>query len=427
MENISRYTVELLDEYMKLQKIANDHMIRAIIQFEGRLDNEILKKSIRESFKLIPILRSEYIHEGKKVFWEEITYSDDEFINFSDGNPDEANLAEYLTKAPKSNGPKIYFQLIKQKTNDMLIIIVNHMAFDGTGFKEYLYLLAEIYSHLSLKKTEYASSINNDRRMSSLLKNISAWEKFKSLFRKTLNTKGVEVLTEDTEDLKTRIRIFKIDPESFRKIKAICTKKNVTINDFILALFSYSIFNASDCKKDASISMQIMIDLRRYQKKYAVSRFGNFSSMESISITNTNEDFGALADEISRCMNSMKLKLPGIKNILLMNFLFKVLPRSSFDKILSKTIKSLGISTSNLGLIDGAKLKFGENNILDAYILTSLKNQPAFQLTFSTFSDCITLGVLGNYSSRNWEIIEGIMNRLVSTLDDILNNQLLES
>ena len=285
---MSRYNVEPLDEYMKLQEVTNDHQIRFVIQFEQHLDIERFISSIKESIKIIPILGSKYVYAGDKVFWQDIEYSDDEIYRISNGNITESNIAEYLIKKPKDEGPQILFQIVHQDTGHVIIVTVNHMAFDASGFKEYLYLLSEIYSGFNSVEKDYSKNINTDRRIGTLLKNIPIWQKFYSLFRKTLNTKGIGIFTGSIEDIKTRLKILKISPENFLRIKDICANKDITINDLFLAFFCHSLFSITHCNKDDGLTMQVMFDLRRYVKKFNISQFGNFSSMESVFIRNKN-------------------------------------------------------------------------------------------------------------------------------------------
>jgi NRPS condensation-like uncharacterized protein len=403
---MNRYPVELLDEYIKLQDVVNDHQIRGIIIFKEHIDTDRFKKSVNISFDYVPVLRCKYSQTGNKALWEESDYTDDDFFCIRNtNNISKENIVEYLKKIPGNNGPQIFVQIICQDANDVAIITVNHMAFDGSGLKLYLYLLSKIYSNDSIDK------INLDRRMNTLFKNISAKQKFLSLFRKTYNRTKIEILSDKNDDIETRLGLFKIDVAEFQIIKGICKKSGITINDFILTLFFHAIFCLEHEKIDR-VTIQIMFDLRRYINKYPVSQFGNFSSMESMTIVNKNQSFFDLSQEISEYMRKIKSHFPGIKNVLIMNSLFEFLPRNMFDRILSREIQSLGISASNLGIIDDKKLCFSGHEIIDAYMLTSIKNQPAIQLSFSTFKDTVTMSMLGNYSMKNWEIVEKLIDTM---------------
>jgi NRPS condensation-like uncharacterized protein len=421
---MNSYRVELLDEYIRLQEVTNDHQVRGVITFRDHLDIDKFKKSVKKSFNFIPVLRCRYSLAGSKALWEEINYSDDDLFSVSNEKLSQENIIDYLKRIPKNNSaPQIFIQIIRQDVNDVVIIILNHMAFDGTGFKAYLYLLSEIYSNNAQGETDLPADINMERRLKILLKNIPLRQKLFSLFRKTLNSVGTAILTGNNEDIKTRLGLFQINAAEFQAIKSLCKNSNITINDFILTLFCCAISGLEHKEKISNLEIQIMIDLRRYMKKYPVSQFGNFSSMESMVITNRNQSFFDLANEISIYMKKIKSHYPGIKNILMMDLLYKFLPRDIFNIILSGKIRSLSVSTSNLGVIDDKKLNFNGNEIVDAYMLTSIKNQPSMQLSFSTFKESITLSILGNYSQRNWAIIEGIMDNMAKEINELTSDR----
>src|SRR5271157_2368180 len=229
---MNRYQVELLDEYIKLQDVVNDHQIRGIIIFKEHIDKDRFKKSVNISFDYVPVLRCKYSQTGSKVLWKESDYTDDDFFCIRNtNNISKKNIVEYLKKIPGNNGPQIFVQIICQDAND---------------------------------------KINLDRRMNTLFKNISAKQKFLSLFRKTYNRTKIEILSDKNDDIETRLGLFKIDVAEFQIIKGICKKSGITINDFILTLFFHAIFCLEHEKIDR-VTIQIMFDLRRYINKYPVS------------------------------------------------------------------------------------------------------------------------------------------------------------
>ena len=55
----------------------------------------------------------------------------------------------------------------------------------------------------------------------------------------------------------------------------------------------------------------------------------------------------------------------------------------------------------------------------DAYIVAALKNEPALQLTFSTFNDTMTLSLFGNYSAKNKVLISKIVDSCRKTIAEV--------
>lgn len=421
---VNSYPVELLDEYIRLQEVVNDHQIRGVLVFKKHLELNKFRSAVKKTFHHVPLLRCQCTKAGKKISWKETDYRESDLFFITDETLSKENIIHYLKKKPGNAGPQILVQIFRQADNDIIIIIVNHMVFDGTGFKSYLYLLSEIYSDELSEKDTAAAEALPERRMDVLLKNIPPGQRFLALFRKTFGTAGKKILTgADNKDGQTRLGLVIINTEKFRKIKDFCRDYGITINDFVLTLFCRAIMSLEHEETNHSLTIQIMFDLRRYVKKYPVSHYGNFSSMESLSITGKTRNLPDLVREVNRYMQRIKTHLPGIKNIIIMNSLFKLLPGHLFDELLVRTIRALSVSTSNLGIIDSGKLFFRDNEISEAYMLTSVKNQPGLQLSFSTFKDSITMSVLGNYSAENWEIVETILHSITDDVDDIASGR----
>ncbi|MBI9051372.1 MAG: DUF1298 domain-containing protein [Anaerolineaceae bacterium] len=412
---MKKFPIEALDEYIRLQTISNDHQIRAVLVFDGFLDINKIKEALRKSFAMIPILGCSYQEDGKRAFWERRDFEDDNFMMFHEHPEVELNLIDYLQNIASDTGPQIFVQMIRQKDHDSLIFCLNHMAFDGSGLKSYLYLLADLYSN----RQHEAHTFNQVRQLRVLLKNISLRDKISALFQKPFQGSNEAFLDDSTSNLQPRVKLFNISAEQFLIIKSICKREQITINDFILAIFAHALLQVSPTPFSSELIMQVMFDLRRYIRKHPVSSFGNFSSMGSLIIRNNKHTFLTLAAEIHHTMEWIKSGYPGIKNVLLVDAAYHLLPLKTFGQIVTGKIKAVGISTSNLGIIDDQKCSFAGSGLQNAYMLSSIKKQPAIQLSFSTFKNSITLSILGRYSAQNWQTIE----QLFMNMQNEINNQ----
>lgn len=417
---MSGYPVEMLDEYIRLQEATNDHQIRAVIRFGGRLDIGRFEMAVRESLGYAPILACKYVTTEGEARWESASFPWERLFRVvpakgdADGPADsiEAELIDHLKVTADVAGPQIVVQVL-QGERDTVVITVNHMAFDGAGFKTYLYLLSRLYSGETVERE--LVGVNAARGMDTLLRNIPFHKRLFSLFRKTFSGDGAAILDEGGES-SARLALLRIEGEKLARVRAFCAERGVTVNDFVLALFCASIMGPRSGPRVDELTLQVMIDLRRYVSSYPVSPFGNFSSMESLRVKNSGAYFADLAVAVSRAMGLIKTRLPGVKNVLLMNEVWKRFPRVKFDELLSAKIRSIGLSTSNLGILQSETLRFAGLKVVDAFVLASIKRQPALQLSFSTFQDRVTLGILGNYSERNWEMITRIVEGMEKEL-----------
>ena len=77
------YNVEMLDHYIKLQEITNDHRIRAVLNFDRRLDVGKLKELIIQSIQFVPLLSCRYELLKNHPVWVEKPFNvEDVFFIF---------------------------------------------------------------------------------------------------------------------------------------------------------------------------------------------------------------------------------------------------------------------------------------------------------------------------------------------------------
>lgn len=414
---MNRYPVEMLDHYIKLQIVTNDHRIRGIVFLKDHIDIDRLKNAVRVSFIYVPLLRCKYIQFGGTAYWEEINCKDADFFSTSEEALIQEIIINRLVDTPLENGPQIYVHVVRSDESDVIILTANHMVFDGFGFKSYLGLLSLLYSGKSME------GLCRDRRIETLLKNIPLKQQGTALFRRTFQGNHTNILHKEDSGLKFRLSLLKVDEPAFQLVKATCREKCIKINDFFLSLFVHAIASIRKSRKE-KIVVQVMFDLRRFIENRTVSAFGNFSSMESIVLPVGNKSLLELAQEISVYMNRVKSRTPGVKNIVLMKLFYNLLPRSAFDRILSNIIQSANLSISNLGIIDENEFCFDGHEITDAYIMTSIKTQPALQVSFSTFKQTVTMSILGKYTDSAWEVVENLLSVMKENLSNLKPNSL---
>jgi NRPS condensation-like uncharacterized protein len=410
-----KYKVELLDEYIRFQEGSNDHQIRAVIAFNFHLNIATLKTAILKSFTLIPILKSKYVNGAGKVYWDYLgnKYEEDQYFHLFEGDS-ETNLELALRKTPDQYaGPQLYVSVIRQSHNDVLCIVVNHMVFDGSGFKSYLYLLSKLYTNGNTTVNESGKLESINRNVYSILKNIKFTTRLRMLFQKSKTGQIQRNLLID-DDARTSPYLFRftISSPGYHHLKNYCEVQEISVNDYILTVFYKTLFEVNEYQYNEMLTMTMMIDARRYDFYNILSPFCNASSMKDIQLKFTNQSFDELSKEINTLTRGIKLQYPGVKNLILLKTARSLLPKTVFDSILKNRITSINLSTTNLGIIDHQALDFGDGAIKDAYIVTALKNQPGVQFTFSTFHDQMTISVYGNYSESNINILENVFKKM---------------
>lgn len=404
---MERYRVEPLDEYIRLQQIANDHQIRAVISFSDRIDSQRLCGAIRQTFACAPVLGCRYVPLGCLSRWESLpSYADEKVLTI--GGP----LVSALADIPDPHrGPQIRAHILREPSGDTLVLTINHMACDGGGFKEYLYLLAQAYRGEPLPSYAGAS-----RRLADALRAVPLRQRAMALLRRSQGyARTPPLLQPGGEDTRVRLHTLRLDDIS--RLHQFCRKYSLTINDMVLALFAWAVYEVAP-QPCETLSIQTMVDLRRYAAHGGLSPFANFSSMETVHAARF-DDVVSLAQAIAAQMCVLKAAGSGLRNITMLSALLGGLPRPLSHAILTHAISAFSLSTSNLGVLDAARLRFGDLPVAGAYILTSIKLQPALQLSFSTFGETMTLSILGRYSAQNSALVERLLAAIRNALPSV--------
>lgn len=412
---MASYPLEILDTYIRLQEHANDHQIRAVISFSAEIDAQRLCGAIRQTFASIPLLCCRYVPGPGGGCWDDhASYGDADLLTLTCAPEGEADLAALLADIPdQERGPQIRAHILRQPHGDTLVLIVNHMVCDGSGFRAYLSLLAQAYSGAPLPRYGNAS-----RSVFAALCGIPLGVRVSALLRRSSSPRGERHALQAVGET-TRLCLHRLTIAQMPQVRAFCRAHGLTVNDLVLALFAHALLGLAPRQPGERLTIQTMVDMRRYAGAGQLSPFGNFASMESIQ-AQPGASFLALASSIQAQTQALKAANPGLKNILLLGMLFHVLPLRLCSALLTRKISTFLLSTSNLGIIEDSQLRFGDVAVDDAYMLTSIKRQPALQLSFSTFRSTMTLSILGRYSAEKSARIE----RLLGTMRDLLEREI---
>lgn len=178
-----KYAAELFDKVQYLFKETgfNDHQLHCILQFSGHLDERLLKQALYLLLQAFPILACTYQQKGSRTYWQtcdvsllknlfRITEDQNTFESFSESMIDE------------TIGPQIQACLYREKGNDSLSIIMNHMVCDGADFKRSLYVLSSFYTQF-IKNPNFIPNIQpfENRSLKPVTSKLRLSTKIKSL------------------------------------------------------------------------------------------------------------------------------------------------------------------------------------------------------------------------------------------------------
>lgn len=399
---------------------AANFQIQTIMKLDGRLDTEKLIKAVRLSIDAEPVFGCRFI-ENDPPYWKRMDDLDNiKFCSFEEtDNPDEAVQRFLDSTYSMDTDPMVKLHLISSGSSDTLCLKVNHTCCDGTGTKEYLHLLSDIYSNIDqengvFEPTPSKRSRNDQDRLFSTLgikDPESAWST-KGEIPKMLWTFPWE--QGQPNIARTAICRF---PNGFIDVMSTYGKaKGASINDILLTALYRTMFGISEPPCDTPMHISMTVDLRRYLPNQKTDAIRNFSGgIDSCIPRIENEPFEGTLSRIASMMSEIKNGRPGLQSAVGLERVEK----GNFFETMSyyrKAGKSLTYTDefapvlSNLSYIDKAFIKFGKNVVTDTYIVPPALSAPGVLLCASTYNGIISIAVSYYESQVSRENIEGFLD-----------------
>ncbi|MBC6296161.1 module of peptide synthetase [Listeria sp. FSL L7-1517] len=421
MVKIMKYPAEPSDikHYISGEKMKNDHHLHTVLTFESHLNLTTLKKAVLMSTKKLPLLLCHFKETKKGAYWQESVFSADDLVFLIETtNPEiEVNRA-LVKKLSTENGPQIRFTIVRTKTADQLVIIMNHMLADGAGFIEYLYLLSALYSALLVNPSYQASLSLGSRKLKQVFDQFSRKEKRKILTdtsdKKPINNPTFP-LQGDPENPK--IIWTKLSKTDFSAVITYAKQHDATVNDVLFAAMTRTIQQTTGRH---AMSIDCPTDLRKYLPNKTSQGITNLTANITCQIDASDDlaSFEKALQVVKKSLNSQKNSLTPLRIYYLLEFIFKQ-KSYSFAKKASGKLYSIPITSfTNIGIIDEEKLHFKNSYLTDCFICGSLKYVPFFQVAATTFRGELTLStnLHGTTNDHEWQkdFLDKIIHELLA-------------
>jgi NRPS condensation-like uncharacterized protein len=392
-----------------LSKEINDPLIRCRIDFDGRIDEEALKRAITLSLETAPILGCCFDGRSNRPKWVNRGFTGEDMVRVVESGIDtESGIIRYFSAGIEvESEPLLKIYVLRKTQGDTLCVIISHIVCDGVGLKEYLYLLSGIYTELKSGR-EPREQFNYRRGIKPLFADIGLRERIRiQRSRGFVNAysadgirgqRGIDFIKGG--DSAAYMLKRTLPKESFYKLKSFAKERNGTINDSLLALFARAF-----CKNTgmASIRLPATMNLRKFIPegvKYGVSNYAAIFLCDiPVRADDTLAQTIALISEQTREHKSGKKVL---KSVLDWNLIARLIPYPRLKKLYADIITHPIVSFTNFGITDSKLLNFDALPITETYITVSIKARPYLLLAVSTFNDCCTLSsnIHGSFSDK---------------------------
>lgn len=408
---------DILQSLFKEQKI-NDHTLHFAASFSGKLDLDLLKNSVSLSADAFPLIRCRFNNTGRRPYWEEIRYSTDEMVSFSETGNAAKNIDKFLGIAlDETIGPQVRFGLFREDGKDTLVVLMNHMLCDAAGFKEYLYLLCGIYTDTQ-NNAAMLPPVLGSRRFGQLLRAFSIREKIRILTSKNDMSTHDSAKFDLEGDLSNPFIERRIIPyEAFTRLTAYAKSRHATINDLMLTAF----IRALSRLFGRPVAVPSSIDLRKYLPDHKAESICNLDTNLTCDIgKELGTSFEQTLGSVKLVMDREKANTACLKSLILLEKMFDIFPYATAKGILEKSFSNAPIAFTNIGILDRNRLSFGTPEVTEAYMTGSIKYSPYFQMAISTYDNQASLSVNLYGTASDRKKISDFLDDVILELQTIL-------
>ncbi len=423
--------------YVARYGLAN-YQIQAILTLDGNIDPERMKKAVRLSFDAEPVLGCKFI-ESDPPYWRRRDNIDElPFFTFEETDNMEDAILQFL-KSPfdMDEDAMVKVRLIRSGPSDALCLKINHACADGTGAKDYLMLLADIYSRLC-KDSNYVPPVHKRTHRDQ-----------NKLFE-GLGIKNPELLPAAPNNFppmwnfpwkkgrrkKPGFVVCRLPYGQVEKLSEYAKSRGATINDLVLTAYYRALFKLSKPLYFVPMEIPVTVDLRRYLPEHKAEAIRNLSGgIEPRLARMPKENFDRTLSRVTAVMNRLKNNNPGLPNaiaaervermsyIKFRDYIKSSLRTSNLASLLSfmpNLVFSPGLS--NLGLLSKSLIKFGDITAVDAYILPPAVRDPGLLLIACTYNGILSLTTTYYESTVKRRNIEILLNKIKDELIRGCNN-----
>lgn len=398
---MKKYNVQPLDLMQFINTKYHDPFIHELIEFEGRLDTEKLIRAVDKLAGAFPLLKCYYDQESN-TFIENEHCTGRDLLRIDD----DADRNVLLTEALDTDKKLVQLTLSK----NILVITISHMICDGSGFKQLIYLLCDIYNGNSDENLDYLMT----RELSQFTKELTGTTAItlKMLISMIGNYKSMPVYAK-TDDENVYVLERTISCKIMSKVHSSAKKQGATLNDVFLTAYARALGKLYGMKK---INIPCTVDLRKYAKGKA--GIANLTGTYNLNIKlKKDTSFDKTLTDASAIMQKQKMTKNDIAGPMLLVSKYEKSTLEQFLKLYGGMNTSASADYTNLGVLDDKKLVFNGTTVKNAIGYSGLNKAPSFQIAVSSFRGETTVTSLVRCSKEEKEKADLILDTIIREIE----------
>ena len=394
----------------------HDGQVRCAVYFRGSLDPERLKEAVKLSFGAIPQLCSRYVLGEKQPYWQPENVADGKLFTSVETNCTDDEVESFLAgRTDCLRGPQIRLRLVRGQARDTLCILVNRMVFDEGALREYLYLLAKIYTapHSLAFHIPHPEKLFM-RRVRHML---PPFARFRAAFRRNEPVRfGTPKKTFPFSGrAETPFLVTSALPVSrYKAIAHYAFSHRVKVEEVLLTAYARAIFAMLSERPGAPFSVACKADLRQFLA------WGSDHALCSLALPVLLVLPPALPRtfyETLLLVHSRFSKIQGLAAVVENANLLGLYPfsiKKTMERHLSVSLPVCHFTY--VGKLEPSRLQFADVEVNDAFITGPIYNQPQIGVCATVYEDSLTLSCNLRGTRDDWATCKYFMAMFVREL-----------
>lgn len=407
-----------IDQFVRLEDNWMDGQVRILVFFHGHIDSKRLSLAVKLTLNIEPVLGYRYVDKPHHPYWLKVDERNwiDPF-SMLECSPSDPLVHDFMVDpVDPDDAPQIRVRLFRGQ-NDLMCIRSNHLALDGGGAVQYLYLLASMYCWLEVDH-DPRPDMRSPQRLGPrhIIREVGILHTLRSLSAVRVPGAGWGIPRENDDMSGKTFLVRRLGADVLGEIRSYARGRGVTVNDILLTAFCRSLFTLCEPHQGKGLLVEIPVDLRRHLRGEPIT-ICDLSAAYLIAIDRrVGEHFDDTLRRVHRMMDRRKRKRTELVEMLLLEMM--LLPGPA---LLRRIVRSTGSHSahptlSNLGAIDDSKVDFGTAIVEDVQFIGPVLYPPNIGLSISTYRGRLSISLNYVPSASDPELVERLLDLFIREL-----------
>ncbi len=419
------FKAEMWDKMQYLFRNYYDRMMHCVLFYEGAIDEDALGRALMFQVGEVDVLHSRYHNNFIKPYWVVKPFSLSDFFTVQSSDDVRRDAVEFAERRiPIKSNVQIRVGLLKGEKKSALVFVVNHMCFDGGDLKYFVIKLCENYT--KLVSGDENMEIKHGSRAYDMVYSAMSKEDAKAakgLYGNVSEVKNKHYfpLTSKCGEDRNRIILRKLSADRFEAARAKGKAMGFTVNDIVLAAYARALVGIGAAKKDDTLTIPCMVDLRRHMAKGgAETGLTNHTGFMTVTLRGIGESTEDTLAAVRDAMAGNKSdKFLGLHSLPLLHLAYTILPHFISEWAIKLGYDNPLIGMSNIGSIKPADYALGEARLVDGFYTGAVKGKPFMQLAFTTLGGEVTFSIAITGNDEDERTVNRFFDLLFKEIDAV--------